>query len=188
MREKFEVVTVREDEKLPDDRRRSPRASCEYTAEFVDPATGFTVRGTVRDISQVGMRVHTMGPVRLREPDDLKFYLWINGSLLKLSGSVVRQGLDGNLGVEFKAAGESLRDRLAHHVSEAAHRNLKLEMRSRFIDDVPLPPQPTVRTVARMFMRGHNTIHDGMSAAKSLQQSIGKKWIDRRVATHLNDG
>ncbi len=185
-REKFEVVSIREDEHVVGDRRRAPRASCEYTAEFVDPGTGLTVRGTVLDISKTGMRVRT-GPVRLRETENLRFYVWVNGSLLKLSGSIARQTLEGHLGVEFKIAGDSLKDRVDHTVKEAAHRNLRMEVRTTYVEDLPAPQSPTRRTVARSFMRGGSSIHESMAAAKSLEQSVAKKWIDRRIATHLAD-
>ncbi|MBM3270472.1 MAG: PilZ domain-containing protein [Candidatus Sericytochromatia bacterium] len=186
-REKIEVVSVREDQQIPGDRRKAPRASCEYTAEFVDPGTGLTVRGTVLDISQCGMRVRTMGPVRLRETENLRFYVWVNGSLLKLSGSIARQTLEGHLGVEFKIAGDSLKDRVQHTVREAAHRNLKMELRSTFVEDIPQPEEPTRRTVARSYMRGGAGIHESYAAAKALEQSVARKWIDRRIASHLND-
>lgn len=187
MGEKYEAVAIREDQILPGDRRRHPRASCEYTAEFVDPGNGLTIKGTVLDISKSGMRVKTGGPTRLADPDHLRFYVFINGSMLKLSGAVVRQSPDGYLGVEFKSHGELLQDRLAQHVSDAARRNTKIEFRKRVVQEVATPEHPTRRSVARDYMRSGHTIHEGMAAARAVQQSGTRKWLDRRIATHLTD-
>jgi hypothetical protein len=186
MREKFEFIAVREDERIADDRRRSPRATCKYTAEFVDPGTGRTISGTVTDISQVGMRMRSGGKLRLRQKNNLRFYVWINGTLLKLSGSVVRQSTEGFLGIDFNIGGEILKERLDQTVREAAHRNLRLELRKRIVHEVTPPGQPTVRSISREFMRAGLTLHESLVAAKALQQSVSQKWILRRVATHLD--
>jgi hypothetical protein len=132
------------------------------------------------------MRVRT-GPVRLRETENLRFYVWVNGSLLKLSGSVARHTLEGHLGIEFKISGDSLKDRVQHTVREAAHRNLKVEFRTRVYEEIKPVEGHTRRSIARSFMRGGSGIHESLEAAKAMEQSVGKKWIDRRIATHLND-
>ncbi len=187
MGEKYEAITVREDDKLPGDRRRYPRASCQYTAEFVDPGSGRTIKGTVLDISQVGMRIKTLGATRLADPDHLRFYVFINGSMLKLSGAVVRQSADGYMGIEFRKQGESLQERVTQHVSDAASRNTKIEFRKRVYQDAAPPEAPTMRTVAQSYMRSGHTIHEGMAAARATQQSGSRKWLDRRIATHMSD-
>lgn len=188
MAEYIEPVVIREDELKPGDRREHPRASCEYSAEFVDPGTGLTIKATVLDISRGGMRLKTLGPARLAETERLRFYLFINGNMLKIHGDVVRQTPDGYLGIEFKSRGETLRNRLDEHVSDAARRNTRIEFRKRVYPDLTPPEQPTVRALARSIMRGGgHTIHEGMAAAKAVQQPGTRKWLDRRVATHLTD-
>lgn len=188
MAEYIEPVVIREDEIKPGDRRVFPRATCEYSTEFVDPGTGLTIKGTVLDISRGGMRVKTVGPARIADTERLRFYLFINGSMLKIHGAVVRQSTDGYLGVEFKSRGDTMQDRLDRHVSDAAHRNTRIEFRTRVYEDLTPSEQPNMRAVARSIMRGGgHTIHEGMAAAKSVQQSGTRKWLDRRVATHLTD-
>ena len=186
-RERYRVVAVREDHLLPDDRRRAPRATCEYSAEFVDPGTGVTVRGTVMDISQVGMRLRTGGHVRIHEKENLRFYVWVNGSLLKLNGSVRRHTHEGHLGIEFHIDGEKLKSRVGQTVSQAAHRNLDFETRKEEFEDLAPRDQGTVRAAAQAYMRGGSTIHDGLAAAKAGHASVGGRWIGRRVASHFSD-
>ena len=185
-REKFQFVAVREDDLLPDDRRRAARATCEYTAEFVDPGSGVTVRGTVLDISKVGMRIRTGDQVRLRETANLRFYVWVNGSLLKLSGSVRRQTSEGHLGIEFHVEGDKLKSKIGRTVSEAAHRNLDFTLKREVFEELRTSDSPTVRSVARSNMRAGSTIHDGLDAARSSQSSAGGRWIGRRVASHFD--
>jgi hypothetical protein len=155
-------------------------------AEFVDPGSGSTVRGTVLDISRVGMRIRTGGQVRLREFDNLRFYVWVNGKLLKLSGSVRRASSEGYLGIEFNVEGEKLKTRIGNTVEQAAHRNLDFKLKREVFDDLHPRETGTVRSVAREYMRGGSTIHDGITAAKSSQQSVGSRWTGRRVASHFD--
>lgn len=183
-REVHRAVVHREDALRPGDRRKAPRASCEFLVEFYDPGSGQNLKGTVLDISKSGMRVKTMGAVHLHDPENLKFFLWINGSMLKVSGAVVRRPGQDQLGISFRTRSELIKDRLADHVEDAASKNTRIDMVKQTYEIPTQRDKPTASDHAKGYMRSGMTMHDGLANAKAEQRFGSGKWISRRIASH----
>lgn len=95
------------------DRREMPRFACSYNVEF----DNLGVKGVVVDISRSGMRLElTQG--NLATFADLNCWIWIDGSIVRIAGNVIRYVGGRQIAVRFHANPRSVgRNRLFTYVS-----------------------------------------------------------------------
>jgi hypothetical protein len=84
-----------------DDRRQSPRFSCDGFAEVFVPETGCLFRGQIRDISHAGCFIMTMLPLRLQRLDEVEVLFRLKGKEMRSFARVMNIRPGKGVGLKF---------------------------------------------------------------------------------------
>lgn len=184
-RKTYEVVAVQVEPSIAYERRKALRVTCTHRVEWADAQSGLTNRGVCTDLSQSGMCITTVGRVRLSQVDDLRFFLWADGSLLKVPGRIVRQKRGVEFGIEFLFEGKTLRDRIGRQLETEADRERRFEVRQKEVDIFLRSEGKSLHDQAIAQLKTGQTLHEGLTSVRDTYIGLHRKWLDKRITTHL---
>ena len=186
MREKVEIVTHREDRLHEGDRRRAPRVEVRLKVEFSETESNHLIEGVVTDISRTGMRIRTVGQVRLCSSDNLRFWVYAGGGMIRVKGHVVRRPSNEEIAIAFDAAGKPAEDKVHEVVEDTAVKNLRFEKVVHRYPEIGQRDKGGLSEAREMGRNLHMTLHDSVAMIKRHQTSAVDRWVDRRGTTHLD--
>lgn len=188
MREQLQIVTHRADRLEAGDRRRAPRVEVRLKVEFSERDSHYQFQGVVTDISRTGMRIRTVGQIRLHNDDELRFWVYAGGSMIRVKGHVVRRPSTEEIAIAFDATNTPTQTKVEDVVEETAVKNLRFETVVRRYDSALPRDRGSLSAQAHELSRQHGmTFHDGVAAAKRDKSSVGLRWLSRRRNSHFDE-
>ncbi len=186
MREKVEIVTHREDRLEDGDRRRAPRVEVRLKVEFAESESNHLIEGVVTDISRTGMRIRTVGQVRLWNSDNLRFWVYAGGGMIRVKGHVVRRPSNEEIAIAFDAPGQPAAEKVEEVVDDTAVKSLRFEKVVHQYPEMDPRDKGGLSEARQMGRNLHMTFHDSVATIKRHQSSGVDRWLDRRATTHLD--
>ena len=186
MREKVEIVTHREDRLEDGDRRRAPRVEVRLKVEFAESESNHLIEGVVTNISRTGMRIRTVGQVRLWGSDNLRFWVYAGGGMIRVKGHVVRRPSNEEIAIAFDAPGKPADDKVHEVVEDTAVKNIRFEKVVHRYPELGQREKSGLSEAREVGRHLHLTLHDSVAMIKRHQSSGIDRWLDRRATTHLD--